>query len=325
MNDNTQDIATLSEILAICIRLMNDNTQDAANLSLQQALDELQQLIDEGLPALTHQSAPPGLLDTWNALHAEVQRLRETFAGSALAGKTVVALGGSFSAGKSSLVNALLDTRLMPTDVNPTTAVPAYAMHGEASRIQALDTDGTLHDIPEAQLKNFTHEGGGAQGIRTFYAHHPDFPWQNLALLDTPGYTSPGSADAEMARTWLNTAHAILWCIPADAGTISASDLQFLATLDKNIPFAIALTKADKKPAEDLDSIAAQIQENVEKHGLATQNIFLINAREKDTLTELTAWLANLDNQTNDLTLALKSIHQSWQSLLARRTKATAS
>ena len=304
MNDHTQDIDT-------------PKTDDAP--SVQQALNELQQLIDEGLPALTREYAPPALLDTWHAMHAEVQRLREMFSSpDLLSGKTVVALGGSFSAGKSSLVNALLGTRLMPTDVTPTTAVPAYAMHGQASRIQALDAAGAPHDLSEAQLKNFTHESGGAQGIRTFYAQRPDFPWHNLALLDTPGY-SGNSTDASTARSALNSAQAILWCVPADAGAITATDLKLLASLDKSIPLAIAITKTDKKPAKDIYTIAEQISKSMEKHGLATPSLFFINARKKDTLTELTAWLTNLDDQTNDLTPVFMAIHQSWRSLLTRR------
>ncbi len=279
---------------------------------VQHALDELQQLIDEGLPALTREYAPPGLLDTWHAMHAEVQRLREAFTTPALAGKTVVALGGGFSAGKSSLVNALLGARLMPTDVVPTTAVPAYAMRGAAARIQALAPDGTLREVSAAQLKNFTHSASDAAAVpnlRALYAQQPDFIWSNLALLDTPGYSSPGGADAHMARTWLGSAHAIIWCVPADAGTIPASDLEFLATLDKKIPLAIAITKTDKKPAEDIDSIAALVEKTLREHSFAPQHIWRISARQPQALQELKAWLEKHDSKTprslSSTTLAL--------------------
>ncbi len=292
---------------------MTTTPQEAATSPVQHALDELQQLIDEGLPALTREYAPPGLLDTWHAMHAEMQRLREAFTTPALAGKTVVALGGSFSAGKSSLVNALLGARLMPTDITPTTALPAYAMRtAAAARIQALAPDGALRDISAAQLKTLTHSGSDAAAVpnlRALYVQQPDFPWANLALLDTPGYSSPGGADAHMARTWLGSAHAIIWCVPADAGTIPASDLEFLATLDKKIPLAIAITKTDKKPAEDIDSIAALVEKTLREHSFAAQHIWRISARRPQALQELKAWLEKHDSKTprslSSTTLAL--------------------
>ena len=279
-------------------RAKSVNTQGAATPSpvspVQHALDELQQLIDERLPTPAREHVPPDLPDTWRALHAEAQRLRAAFATPILAGRVVVALGGSFSAGKSSLINALLGTRLMPTDITPTTAVPAYAMRSNASRIQALGADGALREVSAAQLKNFTHNASDAAAVpslRSLYAQQPDFIWSNLALLDTPGYSSPGGADAHMARTWLGSAHAIIWCVPADAGTIPASDLEFLATLDKKIPLAIAITKTDKKPAEDIGSIAAVVKEKLQEKGFTPQHIWRISTRRLDTLQNLKAWL----------------------------------
>ncbi|MGB9631603.1 MAG: dynamin family protein, partial [Candidatus Methanodesulfokora sp.] len=40
--------------------------------------------------------------------------------------RTVIALLGKFSSGKSSIVNSLLMEKLLPVDVTPTTAIPTY-------------------------------------------------------------------------------------------------------------------------------------------------------------------------------------------------------
>lgn len=271
----------------------------------QRELSALQNLIEQQLPALARHYCPPGFADTWLGLKAELQRLREFCACPALAHKTLIAFGGGFSAGKSSLINALIgEKRLLPAQVDPTTSLPTYLMHGPAHAIHALNQYRRLIELSPEEFASLTHDeqarfgSSAARLLEATYLTHPSFAWQNLAFIDTPGYSKPDDAnasrsDAQLARAWLNSAHAIVWAVSAEAGCISEDDLAFLATLNPDIPRVVVVTKADKKTKKDVADIAELIRETMDIRNLPAREIFSVSARKKDEsgMGELEQWL----------------------------------
>lgn len=271
----------------------------------QRELNALQNLIEQQLPALARHYCPPGFADTWLGLKAELQRLREFCACPALAHKTLIAFGGGFSAGKSSLINALIgEKRLLPAQVDPTTSLPTYLMHGPAHAIHALNQYRRLIELSPEEFASLTHDeqarfgSSAARLLEATYLTHPSFAWQNLAFIDTPGYSKPDDAhasrsDAQLARAWLNSAHAIVWAVSAEAGCISEDDLAFLATLNPDIPRIVVVTKADKKTEKDVADIAELIKKTMAGRNLSAREIFAVSARKKDEsgMGELEQWL----------------------------------
>ena len=271
----------------------------------QRELSALQNLIEQQLPALARHYCPPGFADTWLGLKAELQRLREFCACPALAHKTLIAFGGGFSAGKSSLINALIgEKRLLPAQVDPTTSLPTYLMHGPAHAIHALNQYRRLIELSPEEFASLTHDeqarfgSSAARLLEATYLTHPSFAWQNLAFIDTPGYSKPDDAnasrsDAQLARAWLNSAHAIVWAVSAEAGCISEDDLAFLATLNPDIPRVVVVTKADKKTEKDVADIAELIKKTMAGRNLSAREIFAVSARKKDEsgMGELEQWL----------------------------------
>lgn len=271
----------------------------------QRELNALQNLIEQQLPALARHYCPPGFADTWLGLKAELQRLREFCACPALAHKTLIAFGGGFSAGKSSLINALIgEKRLLPAQVDPTTSLPTYLMHGPAHAIHALNQYRHLIELSPEEFASLTHDeqarfgSSAARLLEATYLTHPSFAWQNLAFIDTPGYSKPDDAnasrsDAQLARAWLGSAHAIVWAVSAEAGCISEDDLAFLATLNPDIPRVVVVTKADKKTEQDVADIAELIKKTMAGRNLPAQEIFAVSARKKDEsgMGELEQWL----------------------------------
>lgn len=271
----------------------------------QRELNALQNLIEQQLPALARHYCPPGFADTWLGLKAELQRLREFCACPALAHKTLIAFGGGFSAGKSSLINALIgEKRLLPAQVDPTTSLPTYLMHGPAHAIHALNQYRRLIELSPEEFASLTHDeqarfgSSAARLLEATYLTHPSFAWQNLAFIDTPGYSKPDDAhasrsDAQLARAWLNSAHAIVWAVSAEAGCISEDDLAFLATLNPDIPRVVVVTKADKKTKKDVADIAKLIKKTMAGRNLSAREIFAVSARKKDEsgMGELEQWL----------------------------------
>ena len=155
-------------------------------------------------------------------------------------GKRIVGFGGAFSAGKSSLINALLPSRQLATEVSPTTSVPTCLLKADGDSYRVLSRFNNQVALSHQDFLSLTHDEEERHGSRiasllqAAFVSRQDFPFENLALLDTPGYSKPDTpdadtqSDAEIARKQLNAAHFVIWVISAENGVISEKDLCFL-------------------------------------------------------------------------------------------------
>ncbi|WP_421200673.1 dynamin family protein [Aeromonas enteropelogenes] len=259
----------------------------AGNQQLELQLQALEQIIEQELPALARKGSPDNITDLLQALRLEMARFREFCEYPALPSKVVVGLGGSFSAGKSSLINALIgDRQCLVTEVDPTTSLPTYLVQSksEQTEVHAINLFNRVVSLSHEQFRTLTHEEKSRYGsqvsslLKSVVVAHPGLPWGNLALLDTPGYSKADQAgsertDANLARTQLNSAQFIVWLIPADKGTISEEDIAFLGTLDRTIPKLVVISRADKHPTEEIEAIVVLVRDILAKRGLSVLNV----------------------------------------------------
>ena len=199
---------------------------------------------------------------------------------SELIGKNVVALGGGFSSGKSSFLNAMMGGRkILPEDLDPSTAVPTYIVRGkehEAHGLNVFDAQITLN-LRRADLRKIAHGFGEVTDdddrkitdsitlghvLKSVFFSTPLHSYEHLAFLDTPGYSKPDAAeysvktDEQIARGQLNTSNFILWFVPLEKnGTISQTDIDFIRTLREDIPKMVILSQSDKKDISNLRKI----------------------------------------------------------------------
>ena len=278
----------------------------------QPALDtvsRLDELIHRELLELARLGSPDDFTDIYLGFARELARFREFCAAPRLAAKTVVAFGGPFSAGKSSLINALIGKKLLVVEVDPTTALPAYVLAGEADAIHALNLHRLRVPLADEELASLTHDEPhryGSQVSRALSAAfitRRDFPWANLAFIDTPGYSGRAIAgdrtDADVAAAQLSGAHAIVWVVSIKQGNLTEEDLAFLARLDPDIPRIVVASHADQLTEEDRAAVIARMADTLAARNLATVGVFPVSARPRQA--ELLAPLrAQLDawNQT---------------------------
>lgn len=113
----------------------------------------------------------------------------------------------------------------------------------------------------------------------------PLHKYENIALLDTPGYSKPDSekysakTDEQISRGQLNSSNYILWFVQADAGTITEEDIKFIKTLRDGIPMLIILNKADKKNLADLKEIIAKIKSTLDVKGVRYVDVFAFTSK----------------------------------------------
>ncbi|WQY77877.1 acyl carrier protein [Helicobacter pylori] len=192
--------------------------------------------------------------------------------------KTIVAVGGGFSAGKSTFLNNLLGLKLkLPEDMNPTTAIPTYCLKGKKEVLMGFSQNGGMVELPHLK---FNHQflkslGFNLKEIMPFMLlSAPSVPFEFLCFIDTPGY-NPGNqgytgGDKEASKESLKHAKHILWLVSCERGGIESDDLEFLQELyeEEGKQVFIVLSRADRRTKSQLEEVAIKIRETLKDNGI---------------------------------------------------------
>lgn len=235
---------------------------------------------------------------------AEFEKFKDFLLYAPLIGKNIVALGGGFSSGKSSFLNALMSRgsgskwTILPEDIDPSTSVPTYLVHGDTDQLLGINAFECCFEMPLNMIGKIAHGFGTSEEdtegiklghiVRNMFLKTRFIREQHIAFLDTPGYSKPDAksysekTDEEIARRQLQGADYILWFVPVDAGTIHEEDLTFLQSLQCDIPKLIILSKADKVPDESLEERKAHISQMLKMHNISFDGICAFSAEYPD-------------------------------------------
>ncbi len=164
-------------------------------------------------------------------------------------GRFNLAVLGEFKRGKSTLINALLDTELMPVGVIPTTSIPISVEYGEQPRVEVQFLDGRSREIEIPELRDYASESGNPENrkqVRAIRAEHPaPMLAHGLALVDTPGIGSVHTHNTTAAYDHLQHSDAAVFILSADSPA-SAAELELLgAARDQMGRVLFVLNKVD--------------------------------------------------------------------------------
>ena len=271
-------------------------TEETPNLCVD--LREIEKMITKTLPAELEKNAPPNFPELYFDFKQEYERFKEFILFDGLIGRNVVALGGIFSSGKSSFLNSLLGEELLPSEVTASTSVPAYLIHDTESAVYGINAFESKITMSPEEVGLIAHGFGkdDADGTEVTLGHllqslfiaSPNQPFEHLALLDTPGYSKAETndyskkTDEKIARTQLNSANFILWFVPAEAGTITNSDIEFLRSLNPAIPKLVIVSKADKPLPDELDGIIDKIRDTLQIKGIQVVDVLTDSVEEPE-------------------------------------------
>ena len=259
-------------------------------------LDSIQKLIFTELPEALEKNAPPNFPELYFDFKQEYERFKDFLIFDKLIGKNVVALGGGFSTGKSSFINSILDEDILPYDIDPTTSVPTYIVYGDADEAKAINTFQSTINMKVEDIQHLAH-GFGIEGsdevslghlLKSIFVTSPRQKFANIALLDTPGYSKSESSnhsdrtDEKIARTQLNSSNYILWFTRADDGTIQKTDVDFIKTLNPDIPKLFIINKADIIfDSDELEDIVNESRNTLIKNGIDFVDVFTYSSDDE--------------------------------------------
>ncbi len=217
-----------------------------------------------------------------------------------LPNKTVVGVGGRFSAGKSAFINSLLnnsgDEIVLPENQNPTTSIPTYILSGEENKIQAYLKDDRILLLKAEASAALTHEFyekykiGFSRFIRNLVVYRNDFPEnfsEKIVLLDTPGYNksdidaTDALSDEYLSSKQLKAIDRLIWLVDIDNGTIQDKDLQFINKLVTDKPILFIFNKADLKTDEEIKKVLSTSKKIIADNHINAFGITAYSSRDK--------------------------------------------
>ncbi len=163
---------------------------------------------------------------------------------------------GEAKRGKSTLINALLGSSVLPAGVTPLTAVTTTVRHGDDPRVEAKFRDGHEEKHPVEVLADLVTERGNPSNRRriagvTVYLDAPVLA-SGVELVDTPGTGSVFEWDTEAAHVALESMDAAIFVLTADP-PVSASERDLLARVaGLSVTTFTVLNKADRLDEAEL-------------------------------------------------------------------------
>ena len=166
-----------------------------------------------------------------------------------------IAVFGRVSSGKSSLLNRLLETDVLPVGVNPITAVPTRLVYGREPQVRVTFSDRETKSLPMGQLSAYASEErnpGNELGVTRLVVSLPSRRLQDgLVLVDTPGLGALATAGAAETRAYLPQCDLGVLLLSA-VNPIDEEDLGTIEALSQaGIPVMALLSKSDLVSAHD--------------------------------------------------------------------------
>ncbi len=222
------------------------------------------------------------MLDLCDRL-AEQKKIRK------ISGKTVIGMGGGFSAGKSKFINSVSGCTSLPEAQNPTTSIPTYVISSDSDSFTANTVYGSVCRLDNDSMQAMTHKFydsyriGFASFVDSIIVESKDFKLgEHIALLDTPGYTKFDvesnsqdiRSDKEKAYEQLKKTDRLIWVSDIN-NLIKQDDIVFITELNISSPILFVLNKADKIPENQVAQLLEYVRQTLDSTEI---NVFGVTA-----------------------------------------------
>ena len=170
---------------------------------------------------------------------------------------------GAFSSGKSSLINALIGTKLLSVSIDPETAIAAELRWAPERQIVGRLESGAALALTEAELQAKEYAPLLPKGWIEIGLPSPALAaLPHVVLVDLPGLDSGIEAHQCVIDHYAQRSVAYAVVVQVEEGGLRASlrrALSELAVLDK--PVLLVLSMSDKRNADDVAQISALLLE----------------------------------------------------------------
>jgi GTP-binding protein EngB required for normal cell division len=192
---------------------------------------------------------------------------------------------GRFSRGKTSLMNAMLDTDRLPTGILPLTSVITTVSYGSSERAFIEHEGWSLpHEIPLDALPDYvTQQGNPGNARRVALARielSSELLRRGFHLVDTPGLGSSIMANTRTTESFLPQADAFMLVTSYDS-PLSEEELQILQRVASTASRVfLVVNKQDTVSLEERKQVIGHLGDQARRVFGDPPHLFSVSARE---------------------------------------------
>jgi len=193
----------------------------------------------------------------------------------------VVAIG-EFKRGKSSLLNALIEEKVLPVGVVPLTAVVTVLKHGRPEAV-GVYADGRRGEVDAERLADYvTEEGnpGNRLGLSRVEVSSPRFALpQGAVLIDTPGLGSVVDGGEDHTLDFLPQVDVALMVLSVDQPLSGDEQDLALRLRDQGAEIVFVLNKTDYLSADEAEEARQFVSDRLRREGFLDAALFAVSAK----------------------------------------------
>lgn len=198
--------------------------------------------------------------------------------------QVVTPLIGEFSTGKSSLINSLLERKVLGEGIEPKTAVPTEICYGAQEQAVIYAKDGSTKTVSLQDFQNADLSVDEVEKVMVNVDNAFLKEIDSVKIVDMPGYNSGIELHNRAIDNYLPNSQAYMLTFQARTPTIQEDMANFLKELKLHeVPVYLIITKAKSVMEQELKDCVEHIKHDAQKYlGLSSVHIGVTNAKGKE-------------------------------------------
>ncbi|KER71511.1 hypothetical protein HR51_14700 [Burkholderia cepacia] len=177
----------------------------------------------------------------------------------------LVPVVGSFSAGKSSLINAFIGRDLLPVGIKPETELATELRHAEQERLEAVTRDGRTLSFDIEEMASLKARAAEFSHLRLWIRSDALARIAPLVLVDMPGFDSTLENHNKAIANYIEKGTHYLVVVSVESGGITRSLERQIADIHElGRDFSLVLSKTNLRADSEVDEVVAKIEEQAE-------------------------------------------------------------
>ena len=200
----------------------------------------------------------------------------------------IIPLVGSFSAGKSSLINTFLGVNYLPVGITPETSLATELRYGITERIEAVKKNESIDVYRIEEIDKIKDVAGNYKFLRVFLNNERIKSIEPLVLVDMPGFDSPLDLHNQAIVNYLVKGVYYIVVVSVEQGGITKSLMKRLYEIRSvERDFSIVLNKRDLRAESEAMEIAKNIEESLFEAFSEHKSVIVTSMFDNDGLQKI--------------------------------------
>ena len=206
---------------------------------------------------------------------------------------------GHFSAGKSTLINLLLEQNILPSSPVPTTSNTAV--------VSVAEEPGIIANLPDQQytklktyddVKQMNRQNVDVESVEINF---PSNKFNNgFTLQDTPGVDSNVATHQSSTEQFMYTSNILFYTVDYNH-VQSALNFKFMRRINEvGIPIVFVINQIDKHNEDEIsfDTFKSRVEKSIKDWGIELTDTYYVSKFEhpENQINELSDYLVQMDN-----------------------------